>query len=763
MPESETSERQSSPWTSFGICLALAAITFAVFGQTLHHGFVNFDDGAYVYENPMVAQGVTLKGMGWAFTYGEIGHWHPLTWLSHMADCQMYGLKPAGHHLGNVLLHTAAVLLLFLTLCQMTGALWRSAFVAAVFAIHPLRVESVAWIAERKDVLSGAFFMLTLCAYARYARRPSRAGSILVAVLYGLGLLCKNTLVTLPFVLLLLDWWPLRRVRLDRGKENATGLFAAYGGLIKEKIPLFLLSIASCAATVLVPEKVFASDRIALAGRIGNALCSYCIYLKQMVFPVGLGIPYFNPPGGMPVWQIGLSAILLAAITIFAWVYRRRCPYLLVGWLWYVGMLVPMIGLVQISYYVRADRYTYLPAIGLAMAGTWGVADWNASWKHRRPVLGVLMVAVISALMVRAWNQTTYWKNNETLWQHSVECTADNYIAHNNLGDILMQKGKLEEALGQFQTALRIKPDYVEARYNIGVDFGKMGKLDEAMTNYQKALEIEPDYAEAQNNLGNALGEKGRLDEAIVHYEKALKIKPDYAEAHNNLGDALRRQGKVNDAISHFEQAFQIKPDFAGAHYNDGIALSQDGKLNEAVAQYQEALAIEPKFAEAHFKLGTAFLQAGLVEQAVAEYQTALQIKADYFEAHLNLGNIFAQQGKYNEAINHFQQALKASPKNPLVENGLAWLLATCPKSALRDGQKALALAQEANTETGGTNPLILHTLAAACAQVGRFADAQENAQKAIDLARKSGRKDMEDRFTRELKRYQTGLPPGNQ
>ena len=411
-------------WQVAGLSLFLAAITVVVFGQTAGFGFINYDDNAYLYENPVVARGLTLKGFAWAFTYGKIGHWHPLTWLTHMADCQFYGLHPGGHHVTNVLLHTATAILLFLVLRQMTGFLWRSAFVAGVFAVHPLRAESVAWLSERKDVLSGLFFMLTLWAYVRYARQPSGRRYAAVALLLGLGLLCKNMLVTLPFVLLLLDWWPLLRFKAG----------ATFGGLVKEKIPLFLLSAASCVATSLVPEKVFHADRVRFAERLANAMVSYVTYLRQMVLPEGLAIPYLFPPDGFPFWNIALTVALLVVITLVALVCRQKRPYLMVGWFWFVGMLIPAIGLVQISYYAHADRYTYLPGIGLALAGTWAVGDWSARWRNRRAVLGSLMVAVIGALMVCGWRQTAFWHDSEALWTHTITCDPRNETAHYNLG-----------------------------------------------------------------------------------------------------------------------------------------------------------------------------------------------------------------------------------------------------------------------------------------------------------------------------------------
>jgi len=628
------------------VCLALAAITFAVFGQAAGFAFVNYDDDVYVYENPMVARGLTLKGAVWALTDDKIDHWHPLTWLTHMADCQAYGLRAGGHHLTSVALHAAAAVLLFLALREMTGNLWRSAFVAAVFAIHPLRVESVAWIAERKDVLSGVFFMLTLWAYARYARQPSRWRYAAVAVWYGLGLLCKNTLVTLPFVLLLLDWWPLQRTKLT-----------PFGGLMKEKIPLFLLSAGSCAVTVFVQQKVSGSAQIPFLERLGNAVASYGVYLWQMVFPAGLALPYLYPPDGLPFWKVGVAFVLLAAISMGVFACRKGRPYLLAGWLWYLGMLVPMIGFVQISYHAHADRYTYLPGIGLVLAGTWAVGDWSAGWKHRRAVLGGLMAAVIGALMVCAWNQTTYWKSSETLWTHTLACTTGNHFAHYNLGTALLRKGKVDEAIIHFQSALQTKPDYVEAHGNLGNVLAQRGRADEAITHLQKVLQINPDNAKAHNNLGNVLCQAGRVDEAIAHLQKALQINPDYADAHNNLANVLCRMGRVDEAIAHYQRALEIKPWFGEAR------------------------------------------------------------------------------------------------------NNLAWLLATCPQDSLRNGNKAVELAQRANELAGGKNPVVLRTLAAAFAEAGRFDDARRSIQQAIAMIQAAGRQDLAAQLNVDLKRYEAGLP----
>jgi Tfp pilus assembly protein PilF len=544
----------------------------------------------------MVPRGLTLKGIVWAFAYGKIGHWHPLTWLTHMADCQVYGLWAGGHHLTNVALQAVAAVLLFLALREMTGSLWRSAFVAAVFAIHPLRAESVAWIAERKDVLSGVFFMLTLWAYARYARQPSRGRYAAVTVAYALGLLSKNTLVTLPFVLLLLDWWPLHRVTLDGAGGGKVR--APFWGLVKEKIPLFLLSVGSCVATAHLPKKVLDSERLPFLERIGNALLSYGIYLRQMVFPAGLATPYPNPPKSLPLWEVALAFVLLAAISMVVLACWKKRPYLLVGWLWYLGVLVPMIGFIQISYYAHADRYTYLPEIGLVLAGTWAVGGWSAGWKHRRAVLGGLMAAVIGILMVCAWKQAAYWQDSETLWTRALACNTDNYVD----------------------------------RFN-----------------------------------------------------------PGNAKAHNNLGTALVQRGKVEEAITQFQQALEINPNGARIHRNLGLCFHRLGRMDEAISQYQKALAVEPA--------------------------------------------------------------------QPMVQNNLAWLLATCPQASLRDGNKAVELARQANELTGGENPTVLNTLAAAYAEAGRFAEALETARRALALAGAQSNTKLAGSLQYEMKFYQAGRP----
>ncbi|HVV71040.1 MAG TPA: tetratricopeptide repeat protein, partial [Verrucomicrobiae bacterium] len=582
----------------------LAAMVWVVFGQTLGHEFLGYDDGAYVYENPEVSRGFSLRGVAWAFTYAGIGHWHPVTWLSHMLDCEIYGLKPWGHHLDNVLLHAAAAILLFLVLRGMTGAQWRSAFVAALFAIHPLRAESVAWVAERKDVLSGVFFMLTLGIYVRYARGPrSPARFAPVAALFAIGLMCKGMLVTLPFVLLLLDWWPLCRLRVETGDGTDSKplppreIRASIISLVVEKIPLFALSAASCVITSLAPED---PTEVPHYSAIGNAAMSCVIYLRQMFYPAGLAIPYPYPPNGWPMPDIVLALALLTAISIVAAKSWKRRPWLAVGWFWYLGMLVPVMGIVQISYYSHADRYTYLPQIGLYVLLTWAVAGLSANLPHRRLALGGGAAVVLAALMFCARAQTAFWKNDHTLWIRALDVTTDNDVACNNLGNDFLDEGNLDAAIGDFHKALQINPRYAKAHYNLGVALERTGQTGKAIEEYQAALQIMPNMPGAHNNLGNALFAAGDANGAVGHYLLAIQYKPDFAEAHNNLGNVLLLAGRFGEAIDHYQKALDINPDYAEAHNDLGNALLQTGHAAEAGDHFRRALELNPKYAQAH-------------------------------------------------------------------------------------------------------------------------------------------------------------------
>jgi len=674
-------------------------------------------------------------------------------------------------------------------------------------------------VAERKDVLSGLFFMLSIGAYVRYARRPSSWGRYgLVLLLFAMGLMCKPMLVTLPVVLLLLDYWPLHRVEPRK-----------ISGLALEKLPLLALSAASCVVTILAQnEAIQSTESFSLPLRFGNALAATAVYLGQMIWPAGLAVFYPYPHNGLSAWEVGLAGALLAGLSALAFWRRRKQPWLLVGWLWYLVMLLPVVGLIQVGGQAHADRYTYLPQIGIYLCVTWLAAEWAAKGRAIRIIVPGLMTAVLAVLTVCAWKQTAYWKDGETLWKHALACTTDiDADAHYNLGVALDQKGKAEEAIVHYQKALKFNPNHAGAHNNLANALLHKGRVDEAIVHYQKALDTKPDYSEARNNLGNALRQKGdvnhaitlyqnalqidpdnafahvnlgdillqrkNVDEAISHFQKALEIKPRLAQAHYSLGNALREKGNVNGAISQFQQALQINPGYADARVGLGIALLQAGKVDEAIVHCEKALEIKPDDADAHYNLGDALLQKGRMDEAISHFQRALQKNPDYVDAHVNLGNVLLQKGKVDEAISHYQKALQINPDNakaqnnlgnallqkgsvseaishfqkslqieptdPSVQNNLAWLLATCPEASLRNGGKAVDLAQQANTLTGGANPIILHTLAAAFAEAGRFPEAAETARRALRLAEAQSNTRLAGALQSEMQLYQAGSP----
>jgi len=622
--------------TGLLVCLVLVAITWAVFGQTLAHDFVNFDDHVYVYENPLVVRGLSTEGTIDAFTHTHARNWHPLTTVSHMLDCQLYGLNAGGHHFTNVILHTISVLLLFLVLKQMTGALWQSAFVAALFAIHPLHVESVAWIAERKDVLSAVFFMLTLAAYARYGRAPSPARYLLVALLFAFGLMSKPMLVTLPFVLLLLDYWPLGR--LGGQKSEVRGRLRR---LITEKVPLFALSVLSCIATLFAQRQgPSAIDQLPFLWRLENTFVSYFTYIWQMLWPARLAVFYPHPNDRLPLIKITAAIALLIGISLVAICLRRTKPYLVTGWFWYLGMLIPVIGLVQVGEQAHADRYTYLPHIGLYIMIAWTVGDLlsEPTPRARRALVGVAAAIAIVSLGVRAFGQASYWKNSEALWNHTLAVTGENDVAHNNLGFLFLRSGELDKAISQFQAALNIRSRNTETHYslgaaliqsNLGNALARKQLWDEAIDHLQEAVRLRPDYADAYFNLGSVLFQQGRIDQAIAQWQKALAIRPRDAEAHRNVASALRKQGNVKEAISEYEQALNIVPEDSVALNNLAwiLATSSDASMRDgaravtlAVKAVQASGGRDPNFVRT---LAAARAEAGQFAEAVATAEAA--------------------------------------------------------------------------------------------------------------------------------------------
>jgi protein O-mannosyl-transferase len=654
---------------SLVVCGLLLVAVFVVFGQTAGHGFVNFDDDLYVYENRHVQEGLNVEAVRWAITTWHSCNWHPLTWLSHMLDCRFFGLTPGGHHLSSVLLHAVAAILLFLSLRRLTASFWPSAWVAAVFAIHPLRVESVAWVAERKDVLGGLFFTLTLWFYSRYAERPASWGRyFLLVASFALGLAAKPMLVTLPFVLLLLDYWPLKRFEGGQKGSHADKADPSWPAqrfvrLVVEKTPLFVLALASCAVTLAAQRDVMKPlDRMDFPWRVANAAVAYVTYLGKMLYPAGLAVFYPLPKEPPPAFQIVAAVTLLLAISMAVYAVRQKQPYLLLGWLWYLGTLAPVIGLVQVGSQALADRYTYLTQIGLYMALAWGAADVVRSWSCRHWPLATLAALAITGMMVCAWQQTRHWRDSEALWTHALACTSRNWIAHNSLGNAMGDRGEEDQAIFHYRKAVEIAPDYASARNNLGRRLVSRGQFVEAVTHCQKAVDVNPDFAEAHSNLGSALAGLGKVDEAIDHYRKALNLRPDLAEAHNNFGNALAGQGKADEAIAHYCHALEFKPDFAEAHNNLGAALAARGKVDEAIDHYRHALDIKPDLAKAQSNLGSALTGRGRFDEAIEHCRKALEIKPDFAEAHYNLGYALASCGKTDEAITHYQDALAIEP-----------------------------------------------------------------------------------------------------
>jgi tetratricopeptide (TPR) repeat protein len=502
-----------------------------VFAQTLRYDFVNYDDPTYVYQNGRITSGVNLSNVAWSFTHVHSGNWHPLTTVTHMLDCQLHGLNAGWHHLTNVVLHCLAVVFLFVALARMTGALWRSVFVAAVFAVHPLHVESVAWIAERKDVLSAVFFTLTLLAYLHYTRSPSIGRYLVVALVIALGLMSKPMLVTLPFVLLLLDYWPLGR--FEARKSNTRRQFVR---LVLEKIPLIAFSGISSIVTFLAQRGAIGwTEQLPMSERVSNAFVAYVVYIRQMFWPTGLAVFYPHPENRLPVWEVGLALSVVAGITAAAFFFRRKAPYFVTGWLWYLGMLVPVIGLLQVGWQGHADRYTYLPQIGLYIAVTWAVTDLTCSWRYQRIALSTAAVLVVAALSYCAWGQTSYWRNSETLFTHALAATSNNDVALNNLGIIFLDKGELDEAISKLQAAIDLRPENAPAHDNLAKALLKKGRVAEAMVHYRKFLELEPANVEARNTLGTVLIQQGHVREAIDQWQEALATQPQNGNAASNL------------------------------------------------------------------------------------------------------------------------------------------------------------------------------------------------------------------------------------
>jgi len=610
-----------------------------------------------------------------------------------MLDCQLFGLKPWGHHLTSLLFHALNTALVFVLLRTLTGAVWRSLLVAALFGWHPLRVESVAWVAERKDVLSAFFGLLSLLFYARYAQ-ASEAGSqrsevnlrspaYWFAFLFlVLGLMSKAMLVTMPCVMLLLDYWPLRR--FERSNQNTH--LSTILRLVREKIPFFALAAVASLVTYAVQQQegaVVTVENLPPGARAGNALVSCCRYLGKTFWPADLAV-YYPYPGYWPLAEVLLAGGLLTGISVFMFMQRRRHPFLLVGWLWFVGTLVPVIGLVQVGSQAMADRYTYLPSVGVLMLTIWGAYELTRRWRHQATVLSLAGTAAMILCWALTRQQLGYWQDSETLFRHALKVTRNNYIACNNLGSALDQNGQSKEAVSQFQESIRLKPNYAVAHNNLAFVLGKQGQTDGAIGEFQEVIRLKPNDADAHNNLGNVLGKQGRINEAISQFQEVLRLKPDDASAHYSLGAALDEKGQIDAAISQYQAALRLKPDYADAHNNLGNAFLNQGRADEAISQYQEAIRFQPDDAPAHNNLGVALVRKGRTDEAISQYQEAIHIQPDYADAHNNLGVALGGQGRIDEAISHFQAALRLKPDYANAQSNLTQALELKGKSNVR-------------------------------------------------------------------------------
>ena len=698
------------------ILLLLGALTFLCYLPVVRHDFINVDDRYYILDNPHVITGLSWSNLAWAFSSGYASNWHPLTWISHMLDCQLFGAKPAGHHLVNALFHTANTLLLFVWLRRVTGRLWPSALVAALFGWHPLHVESVAWAAERKDVLSTFFFLLTLIAYGRYQSKVSGLKSKVTAQpnrrwqmadgkwqnritqhasfwycvtlsLFALGLMCKPMLVTLPFVLLLLDYWPLRRMSIAPRHSTSSSLHHSIIPtrlLIWEKVPFLAIALISSVVTFLVQRAggaVVSLDAIPLRLRIATSLEAYAQYLFKTFWPERLAAiyGYTRHPNMVAVLA---AALLLLSLSILAVKAARRLPFVFTGWFWYLGTLVPVIGLVQVGAQAMAERYMYIPSIGLFIGVVWlacEVIDHSAETSlvgRLRPMLFGGAVILLTACLARTSLQLQHWQNSEELFRHSLAAAPENYNAY---GQALDSLGKKDEALAAYSEALRLAPNFAQARCNLATVLADTGKLEPAITNFEMALRERPEFAEAHHNLGSTLVKAGRLEEAREHLVRATNLKPQEPQAHYSLGTLFLVESNYDGAVAQLSEALRYRPNYADAHRNLGFALLHQGQTNQAIGHFESAVQLEPDNADARFNFGLALLESGQPEAAERQFSAGLRLHPNDTRFHYRLAVALARQKKTNEAIAQYREALRLTPDFPEARSELAALLAGEP------------------------------------------------------------------------------------
>jgi tetratricopeptide (TPR) repeat protein len=731
MPDKTASKK----YLSGIICAVLVLLVLATFEPVRHNGFVDYDDNAYIVSNPHIQSGITYTSLVWALTSGYAANWHPLTWLSHLLDIEMFGLNPVWHHTHNIVLHTASVLLLFLVLRNMTGSLWRSAFVAAVFGVHPLRVESVAWAAERKDVLYVFLWMLTLLAYFYYTRHDNLLRYMAVVVCLCLGLMAKPMMVTLPIVCLLLDVWPLSRIRsglLTTGYPEQAGQTqdslcrpVSLSQSIIEKIPLFMLILISCVITCRVQREWGAMDAIQTtwSQRLANIPVSYIKYLWKMAWPVNLAVLYPFPKDIRPVWQWGGASLLLLGWSAFTVYAIRKRPYLFVGWFWYVVTLIPVIGLVQVGNQAMADRYSYLPSIGILIMLAWGAEELTATLHYRKVIFAILGGASIIAMIAAARVQDTYWKDGMTLNKHTLAVTENNYIIYNNMAVLFLEANK----------------------------------FDEASECLQKALAIRPDYYVTDTNMADLMKKQKQYDKALAYIDKAVEEQPGTWMVHFTRGEILEAMGQSDAALQCYNKAVELNGDKFPPFYNAGALLARYGMFKEAVPYFQEAIRCNPNWVNAYRDLGLTMQCLGQMEDAISNYQKALKIDPDNPVVHCQLGYCFGKQGKIQDAISCYRQALQLKPDFLPGLNQLALVLATSSDRGVRNPPEAVQLAKKACEITSFKDYRMLDVLSTAYAGANQFPEAIDILRQAIPLAQASKDTDSVGQLTEKLKMYQNG------
>ncbi len=772
--------------------IAVAVVLFVAvvwtFLPSLRNGFLDFDDDVYVCQNTHVQSGLTWQSVSWAFTNWEAGFWHPLTWLSIMVDSQVYGLRAWGHHLTSLLLHAASTVLLFLALRRMTGATWRSALVAALFGLHPLHVESVAWASERKDVLSGFFWMLTMLLYVRYVQEskvqspatlrssPSavelpRTGATedgkskvaygLALVFFVCGLMSKPMVVTLPLVLLLLDWWPLQRFSLSTINHQPSTLRR----LLWEKVPFLAASLGFGAVTLYTVSGVgalAATNQYPLAGRVQNALLSYLWYLQETLWPTDLAV-FYPYPEAVAVWRwagAGLLGLLITGLVV--WGAPKR-PYLAAGWIWYVVTLLPVIGLVQVSDFARADRFTYVPLIGVFLLLTWGACDCARGWRYGEFSLLVAAGGVVVLCGVLTRRQIGHWRDEESLWRHALAVTENNDFAHHNLGVALARKGAFGEAIEHLEEEVRLSPARKAARHSLAYALLRNHRFAEAILQYEEALRLNPGDAQVHNDLGNALVQGGRVEEAIQHYEQAVRLSPGKEAARSTLAYALVRQRRFAEAIQQYKEALRLNPGDAQMHNDLANTFTEVGRLKEAIRHYTEALQLTPGVPEAHYNLGLALASRGNHREAAAQFREVFRLSPSHPSARQKLDQALAAQQKLEEASEPYRQALRSNPRDARAHGNLGRVLLEAgqleeaveqcaeaarldPKSAEIQYQLGAALARKGEAEKAARQfELVLelepgfaaahYALGIICQRQGRMAEALKRWREAARLA----------------------------